>query len=119
MFLVIKAIISGLLVAAASETAKRFPVWGAIMVSVPLISLLTAIWMNFETKDTEQVAAFLKGVFWAHLPTLVFFLLCPSLLRSGMSFWPAMLLSMAATIIVFFVYAMILRQFGIDVIGKI
>jgi hypothetical protein len=115
MFLLIKALISGGVIALASETAKRFPLWGAVMVSVPLTSLLTALWLHAETKDNQKIAIFLENVFWAHLPTLVFFIICPMLLKNGMNFWAAMGISLAATSAVFLIYAMVLKQFGISI----
>lgn len=115
MLIVLKAIISGVLIALASEAAKKWPLWGAVMVSVPLTSLLTAMWIHIETADIEKNAAFLRNVFWAHLPTLVFFILCPILLRSGMNFWLSVALSLLATAVVFYVYSIFIRQFGIRV----
>jgi len=113
MFLLIKALISGGIIAIASETAKRFPLWGAVMLSVPLTSLLTAIWLQIETKDSLKIALFLENVFWAHIPTLAFFILCPIMLKNGMNFWAAMGLSLVITSGIFFVYSMILKHFGI------
>jgi hypothetical protein len=115
MPLILKAVLSGLIVAAASVIAKKFPLWGAVMVSVPFISLLTAIWLNRDTHDIPQVAAFLRNVFWAHIPTLAFFLICPALLRLTGNFWLSVGVSLAATAAVFFAYAAVLRQFGIHV----
>jgi len=113
MFLLLKALVSGGIIAIASETAKRFPLWGAVMVSVPLTSLLTALWLHVETKDNQKIAVFLENVFWAHLPTLAFFILCPMMLKNGMNFWVAMGLSLLITSAVFFIYSLILKQFGI------
>jgi hypothetical protein len=113
--IVLKAIISGTLIAAASEVAKRFPLWGAIMVSVPLTSLLTVMWIYLETSDIVKSADFLRNVFWAHLPTLVFFILCPILLRMGMNFWVSIALGLLVTAIVFYLYSIVIRQFGINV----
>jgi hypothetical protein len=115
LLIVLKAVISGVLVASASEVAKRFPLWGAIMVSVPLTSLLTAMWIHLETSDLAKSADFLRNVFWAHLPTLVFFILCPILLRMGMNFWMSLALALFVTAIVFYLYSLVISQFGIKV----
>lgn len=115
MLIVVKAVLSGILVALASELAKRWSLWGAVMVSIPFTSLLTAIWLHVETGNVEKNATFLRTVFWAHIPTLVFFILCPILLRAGMNFWLSVILSLLVTAITFYVYAMGVRQFGIRV----
>lgn len=117
MLVILKALLSGVIIALASETAKRVPIWGAILVSVPLTSLLTVIWLYLDTRKPAQAASFLEGVFWAHLPTMLFFVLCPALLRHGMGFWLAILLSLGVTAVVFVVYAWSLRRlFGIEIL---
>lgn len=40
LYLAAKALISGILVAIASEGARRWPGWGALIVSLPLVSIL-------------------------------------------------------------------------------
>ncbi|MBU6234251.1 MAG: DUF3147 family protein [Alphaproteobacteria bacterium] len=115
MMLVVKAVVSGLLIALASEMAKRSPLWGSVLVSIPLTSLLTAMWIHIESADLERNAVFLRNVFWAHLPTLTFFILCPIMLRQGINFWVSIFFSLAVTAAVFFAYAAILRHFGIRI----
>lgn len=115
MFLLIKAIVSGAIIAGASELSKRSPLSGAILLSVPLTSLLTAIWLRIEIKDNNKVATMLGNIFWAHLPTLVFFIICPIMLRAGYNFWLSMSVSLMITAVVFFIYAYILNMFGIRI----
>lgn len=115
MFPFIKALISGCIIAGASELSKRSPLNGAILLSVPLTSLLTAIWLHIETRDSQKIATMLENVFWAHIPTLTFFVLCPIFLRAGYGFWVSMALALVATTAVFFIYAQILKHFGIQI----
>lgn len=115
MFLLVKTAVSGLIIALASTLAKKYPLWGAVLVSIPITSLLTALWLHIETGDNQKIAAFLGNVFWAHLPTLVFFIITPYLLRAGHGFWLALVVGLAATTVTFFVYARILREFGINI----
>ncbi len=115
MFLLFKTIVSGLIIALASTVAKRFPLLGAILVSIPLTSLLTALWLHVETGDNQKIASFLGNVFWAHLPTLIFFVVTPYMLRNGYEFWISLIIGMAITTVTFFIYARILREFGINI----
>ena len=95
MFLfVIKAIVSGLLVATISLIAKRYAGWGGLVASLPLVSLLSMLWLYGETRDTEKVAALATGAFWFFLPSIPMFLVIPTMLRSGYGFG----LTMAAAI---------------------
>ena len=89
MFL-LKTLISALVIAAASEVAKRSAVLGAVIASLPLTSVLAMAWIYRDTRDTAAVAAFSTSVFWAVLVSLPMFLALPWLLRRGMTFVPAL-----------------------------
>src|SRR5580765_3639307 len=98
LYLAIKALLSGLIVAAVSEIAKRYPGLGGLVASLPLISVLGMIWLWRDTGDPVRMAAHAEGTFWFVLPSLPMFLLIPWLLRQGWSFWPTLLLGCALTI---------------------
>ncbi|MGH6629756.1 MAG: DUF3147 family protein [Burkholderiales bacterium] len=55
--LAVKALVSGLLIAAASEIARRSPGWGGLIASLPLVSLLAMLWLWRDTGDPQRIAA--------------------------------------------------------------
>lgn len=83
----LKTLVSALLIAAASELAKRSTVFGALIVSLPLTSLLAMLWLWRDTHDAARLAAYSLDIFWLVLPSLVLFLVLPLLLRAGYGFW--------------------------------
>ncbi len=97
----IKAILSGILVAAISTIAKRYPGWGGLVASLPLVSVLSMIWLYGETRSAENVAKLSIGAFWFFLPSIPMFLIIPALLRSGVSFLATMLIAGAVTILLY------------------
>lgn len=98
LFLLLKALISGVLIAAASETAKRYPGVGALIASLPLVSVLGMIWLWRSTPDPANMAAHVGATFWYVLPSLPMFLLIPALLRHGLGFWAALAAGCVLTI---------------------
>jgi hypothetical protein len=109
----IKVVVSALVVALASELAKRSTLLGSVLVALPLTSILALTWLYLDTGRTEPVIALSTGIFWAVLPSLLFFVLFPLLLRSGMAFGPAMLVACAAMAAAYGLYALLLRQLGL------
>ena len=95
---ILKAIISGLLIAAASTIAKRYPGFGALIASLPLVSVLGMVWLWYEKPDPENMAAHAGATFWYVLPSLPMFLLMPALLRRGVPFWAALVAGCMLTI---------------------
>jgi hypothetical protein len=113
LYAVIKALLSGLIIAAASEAAKRSPAMGAVILSLPLISILAFIWLWRDTSDTEGIAALSQSTFWFVLPTLPMFLVLPALLRGGTGFWTSLGLSCLVTLAPYAAMAWTLGKLGI------
>jgi hypothetical protein len=90
LYRAIKALLSGIVVAAVSEIAKRWPGLGGLVASLPLVSVLGMIWLWRDTSDRERMAAHATGTFWFVIPSLPMFLLIPALLKRGVGFWPAL-----------------------------
>jgi hypothetical protein len=87
LYLVIKAALSGMIVAAVSEIARRYPTWGGLVASLPLTSLLAMIWLYRDTHEPERVAELSMSAFWFFLPSVPMFVALPLLIRSGVPFW--------------------------------
>ena len=98
LYLILKAVISGVLVALASEVARRYPSWGGLIVSLPLTSILAMLWLWRDTGDPERIAGMSMGAFWFVLPSLPMFAVLPMLLRSGVGFWAALAIVIAGTL---------------------
>jgi len=98
LYLVIKAALSGIIVAAVSEIARRYPGWGGLVASLPLTSLLAMIWLFRDTKDAVRVAELSTSTFWFILPSLPLFLALPLLIRSGIGFWGSMGIAVVGTL---------------------
>jgi hypothetical protein len=98
LYLLVKAAVSGLLIAIISEVARRSPGWGGLLASLPLTSLLAMIWLWRDTGDPQRVGDLALGAFWFVLPSLPLFLILPLLLRSGWGFWSALIVACAVTL---------------------
>ena len=114
LYLAIKAAVSGIIVAAVSETAKRSPAFGALIASLPIVSVLAVIWLWRDTGDSERIASHMLATFWYVLPSLPMFLVMPALLRAGYDFWATLIASCALTIMLYFLMTWALSKFGIS-----
>lgn len=112
-YLILKALLSGVIIAVASTLARRYPGFGALIASLPLVSILGMMWLWRDTRDVERLAAHADGTFWFVLPSLPMFLLIPALLRRGVGFWPALLAGCALTIGLYALMTLIGPRFGL------
>ena len=100
-WLAIKALVSGVIVAAVSEIAKRYPGFGGLVASLPLVSVLGMLWLWNEKPDAANMAAHAQATFWFVLPSLPMFLVIPAMLRAGLNFYVALLLGCVLTVLLY------------------
>jgi hypothetical protein len=115
LYALIKALLSGAIVATASEAAKRNAALGAMFASLPLVSVLGMIWLWRDTHDSERLAAHASATFWYVLPSLPMFLAMPWLWRHGIGFWPGLVAGCALTVALYIATAALLSRFGIGI----
>lgn len=113
MELLVRAAISGVIVAVASEAARRSSILGAVVISLPLTSLLAIVWLYRDTRDPDEVASFAWSILWIIPPSLVFFVVLPVALGRGLAFVPALLLAAALTTAAYALWVGAARALGI------
>jgi hypothetical protein len=109
LYLLTKAILSGAVIVAASELAKRNNTLASIVHSLPLMSLVAFLWLFAETRDTALIGRHAFGTFWFVLPTLPLFLLLPVLFKRGWHFWPALTAGIVVTVLLYLLTLRLLK----------
>lgn len=112
-YYVLKTVVTVAVVIAISELSKRSTLVGALLASIPLVSVLAMIWLYVETRDAAQVGQLSRSVFWLVLPSLVLFLVLPALLERGYRFYPSLAASISVTVVAYFLMVAFARQLGI------
>ena len=112
-YYLVKIVITTLLIVAIAEIAKRSSFAGALLASVPLISVLAMIWLYVDTKDVAKVSALATSVFWLVLPSLALFVTLPVLLKQGLNFYLSMSISIGVTLGCYFLMISLLNHFGV------
>ena len=107
-------LISALIIFAASEIGKKDSLLGAIIVSLPMISLITISWIYFETKDVDRIIDFSYGVFAMIMPSLSFFITLPYFLKK-INFIPSMFLSISIMVVLYFALSILYKKIGVDI----
>lgn len=98
-----------------SEVAKRSDKLGGFIAALPLITLLTLVWLYLEKQPQEKIANHAWYTFWYVLPTLPMFLVFPILLPK-LGFWPSLLVCVVLTVVCFGLFAVVLKRFGINLL---
>jgi uncharacterized membrane protein (GlpM family) len=112
-YYITKVAITTLLIVLISEIAKRSSFVSAVLASVPLVSVLAMVWLYVDTRDVERVSALSSSIFWLVIPSLALFISLPLLLKQGIDFYPAMGISIAITVLCYWLMLGLLRHLGV------
>jgi hypothetical protein len=113
-YVAIKMGLSALLIVIISEVAKKSSLWGAILASLPLVSILAMLWLYLETKDVKAISTLSWNIFWLVLPSLVLFITLPVFLNQfRLGFYLSISGSIVLTVVSYFGMVWALNRFGI------
>lgn len=114
-WIISKYLITAALVVLVSELAKRSDKLGALVAALPLVTVLTLMWLYLEKAPADKLSNHAYYTFWYVLPTLPMFLAFPVLLPR-LGFWFALLACVAITVLSFAFTAKIAQLFGVNLL---
>ena len=114
-WLISKYLITAAVVVIVSEAAKRSDRLGGLIAALPLVTVLALIWLNVEHQPQSKIANHAWYTFWYVVPTLPMFLAFPALLPR-LGFWPTLLACVVITLACFWLFALLVRRFGIELL---
>ncbi|OOG54363.1 DUF3147 family protein [Rhodanobacter sp. C03] len=114
-WLVTKYLITAAIVVLVSEVAKRSDRLGGLLAALPLVTVLVLIWLYVERQPQSKIANHAWYTFWYVVPTLPMFLAFP-LLLPRLGFWPTLLACVVITVVCFWLFALLVRRFGIELL---
>lgn len=114
-WIVAKYALTAAVVVLVSELAKRSDRLGGLLAALPLITVLSLIWLYVEGQPASKIANHAWYTFWYVLPTLPMFLAFPALLPR-LGFWPTLLACVLITLVCFVAFAALVRRFGIELL---
>ena len=107
-----KLAVTAVIIVSISEISKFSSFIGALLASIPLISVLAMCWLYIETKDVEQISTLTTSIFWLVLPSLSLFIVLPILLKAQIPFYSSMTISLVVMIGCYFSMLFLLNKFG-------
>lgn len=113
MWILTKYAVTAAVVVLVSELAKRSDRLGGFVAALPLVTVLTLIWLQVERQPQAKIANHAWYTFWYVVPTLPMFLAFPALLPR-LGFWPTLLVSVIITVVCFWLFALVMHRFGVE-----
>lgn len=114
--LITKYATTAFIIVLVSEMAKRSDKLGALISSLPFVTIMVMIWLYLEKQGNRKIGNHAYYTFWYVLPTLPMFLVMPWLMAKGIHFWLALAICAFITFACFVLTAVIARRLGVDLI---
>jgi uncharacterized membrane protein len=114
-YLIFKYLVTAGLVVLASELAKRSDKLGGLVSALPLVTVLTLVWLYVEQQPSSKIANHAYYTFWYVLPTLPMFLLFSYWLPK-IGFAYTLISCVVLTLFIFWLFSLVMKPFGIDLL---
>ena len=111
----IKVFISSAIIVLVSEIAKRDNLLGGLVASVPIVSVLSMIWLYIDTNDIDKVKALANGILWMIFPSMSLFIVLPILINCGIKFYLSLTISILTTMVCYLLTISFINYFGFKV----
>ena len=112
-YVILKLIISSGVITLVSEVSKKNSFIGGLIASIPLISILSMIWLYIDSRDIEKIKNLSTSIFWMVIPSLILFLSIPVLINIGFNFWYSLIIAIILTIAFYLLTIFILSHYGV------
>ena len=113
MLTLVKIVVNAALITGITEVVKRNLVAAALLGALPIVSIISMVWMHVEGRELDKISEYSTATFWLVLPTLPMFLVFPAMVKAGAGFWIAMVVSIVTMLVLYGLLVLLLRAVGI------
>jgi hypothetical protein len=92
MYTIVKILISAVVIGIVTEVAKKYPAQGGIIAALPLVTILSIIWLSVQGESSGTISTFLLGVLKGLPATIILVLIVYIALQYSIHLMAALLL---------------------------
>lgn len=110
MFTIVKILISAIIIGVITEFSRRYPQQGGVIAALPIVSLLSILWLYTQGEQMDKISKFAIGVVWGLPGTVVMLLIIGMALKHSIHLFASLGLGIAAWLVLFFAQDLIVKQ---------
>ena len=115
IYTLLKLLLSSSIIVLVSEIAKKDNLIGGLIASIPIVSVLSMIWLYIDTNDIDKVKELANGILWMIVPSMSLFIVLPILINFGIKFYLSLTISILITIVCYLLTISFMNYFGFKV----
>ncbi len=109
MYVFVKIIVSAILIGIVTEVSRRYPSYGGIIAALPLVSLLSIIWLYVQGEQNSTLSRFIVSVLFGFPATAVLLLIVFLALKQSIHLFVAIGLGIGGWFVCLFVQEYVIR----------
>ncbi|WP_349408288.1 DUF3147 family protein [Pseudalkalibacillus sp. SCS-8] len=117
MYIIVKILVSALVIGLVTEIARRFPTYGGILAALPLVSLLSIIWLSIQGEGNMNLSKFALSVLWGFPATAVLLVIVYFSLKHSLHLYTAILLGLGGWMIFLFIQENVIHYVRTNLYG--
>ncbi|KAB2333960.1 DUF3147 family protein [Bacillus mesophilum] len=110
MFTIAKIVISAIIIGIITEIAQRYPQQGGKIAALPIVSLLSIIWLYTQGEQIDKISKFAMNVVWGLPATVIMLLIIGFTLKHSMNIFISFGLGITGWLITYFAQDMIIKN---------
>ena len=115
IYTLLKLLLSSSIIVLVSEISEKDNLIGGLIASIPLVFILSMIWLYIDTNDIDKVKALANGILWMVVPSLSLFIIFPILINYGTKFYLSLTISILITMVCYLLTISFMNYFGFRV----
>ncbi|AZN42486.1 DUF3147 family protein [Paenibacillus albus] len=109
MFTIVKIIISAAIIGAITEFSRRYPQQGGVIAALPIVSLLSILWLYLQGEPADKLSKFAIGVVWGLPGTIAMLLIIGIAMKHSVHIVASLSLGIVGWLILYFAQDIVVK----------
>ena len=114
IYTLLKLLLSSSIIVLVSEISEKDNLIGGLIASIPLVFILSMIWLYIDTNDIDKVKALANGILWMIVLSMSLLIILPILINFGIKFYLSLSISILITVVCY-IFISLMNYFGFKV----
>ncbi|MGE7762886.1 DUF3147 family protein [Peribacillus sp. NPDC097895] len=110
MFTIVKIIVSAIIIGVITDFSRRYPTQGGIIAALPIVSVLSILWLYIQGEQMETLSKFALSVVWGIPATVVMLVIIWIALQHSIHLFVSLGLGMGGWLLFLFAQDMIVKH---------
>ncbi|WP_057914868.1 DUF3147 family protein [Peribacillus muralis] len=110
MFTIVKIIASAIIIGVITEISRRYPNYGGMIAALPIVSVISILWLYVQGERMEALSEFSLSVVWGIPATVVMLVIIWMALQHSLHLFASLGLGLAGWLVFLFAQNLLIKH---------